>query len=490
MPFRTKLLAALLLSLGLLAAQDARLSGIDKVAGQLMSDWKVPGVAIAVVDHGNIVLSKGYGFRDVAAKQPVTSKTLFAIGSISKSFTVSAMHTLAEQGRLDWNKPVRDYLPSFRMYDPVATAEMTPLDLVTHRSGLPRHDALWYSTNFTRKELFDKLRYLQPNKAFRELYQYQNLMFMTAGYLAGELAGSSWEDLVQKRIFDTLGMTNSNFSVKTSQKASDFSLPYSKTEDQVSAIPFHIIDEIGPAGSINSNVVDMAKYVQMHLAKGKGVMNEKSWTMMTTPQMAITSPRMVPELGDSAYGMALTVHSYRGHKMVSHGGGIDGFTAWLALLPEDQIGVIILTNLGGNPIPQELSYSVFDALLGLPSIDWPARLKALPTPTPRDRTKVDQIKGTLPSHPLADFAGEYTHPGYGRIKIDVSNGDLRMDFNGAHTSALKHFHYDVFEANLVTTSRTPVKVAFYTGLNGRIERIGIPLEPQVADIEFVRAGAK
>jgi len=468
-----------------LAAESPKLAGIDSTANQLMKDWNVPGLAIAVIDHGEVVLSKGYGFRDVEHKLPVTSQTLFAIGSISKSFTVSMMNALADEGKLDWTRPVREYLPSFQMYDPVATAGMTVLDLVTHRSGLPRHDTVWYGTTFTRKELFDRLRYLEPNKAFRETYQYQNLMFMTAGYLAGEVMRDSWEHLVQQRVFQPLGMKNSNFSINDSQKAADFAFAYSKQNNEVEKIPFHLIDEIGPAGSINSNVDDMAKYVKMHLGKGKPVMSERSWTMMTSPQMSIQGARNQRELGDSSYGMALNLSTYRGHKIVSHGGGIDGFSALMSFLPDDQVGMIILTNLNGNPMTAQLSYAVYDALLGLPPIDWPARLKARPQPRNTDRTQVARVEGTHPSHPLEAYAGDYSHPGYGKIHVDANGTALKLTFNGMAVP-LTHFHYDVFEGLIKTTSRAPVKFSFRTGLDGKIQAIASPLEPQVKDIVFER----
>src|SRR5580698_4158474 len=208
-------------ALGTSVAWGQKLNGFDDFANQALRDWKCDGFAIAVIQDGQVILSKGYGLRNVKRNLPVTTKTLFAIGSSTKSFTVSAMGALVDQGKLDWDKPVRDYLPDFKMWDPFATERMTPRDLVTHRSGLPRHDLMWYSSPFSREEIFNRLRYLEPNKDFRTTFQYQNLMFMTAGYLAGHVAGMSWEQLVHNTIFEPLGMTGSNFSVVDSQKTDD-----------------------------------------------------------------------------------------------------------------------------------------------------------------------------------------------------------------------------------------------------------------------------
>jgi CubicO group peptidase (beta-lactamase class C family) len=243
------------------------------------------------------------GHSDVDEELPVTSRTLFAIGSITKSFTVTALGMLADEGRLEWDEPVRTYMPDFELYDDVASERMTPRDLVTHRSGLPRHDLMWYGSELTRRELYERLRYLEPNRDFRAAYQYQNLMFMTAGYLAGRLAGMPWEDLVRQRIFDSLGMAGSNFSVDESQRSDDFAYPYATVGDDVRQIDFRNIDEIGPAGSINSSVAEMIRYVQFH--------SEDNARQMQTPQMAIQSNIRYDELGHSAYGMAFGVTAYR-----------------------------------------------------------------------------------------------------------------------------------------------------------------------------------
>lgn len=466
---------------GLLAAQSPKLDGLDARVATFLKDWQVPGIALAVVDNGTVVLTRGYGFRDVAGRQPVTPRTLFAIGSITKSFTVTAMNTLADEGKLDWDRPAREYLPWFQMADPVATAQITPRDLVTHRSGLPRHDTTWGSTSFTRPELIRNIRYLEPSKPFRSAYQYNNLMFLTAGYLAGEVAGTSWEELVRRRIFTPLGMSASNFSVKESQKAADFALPYEKVKDEVQAVPFRVIDEIGPAGSINSNLEDMLRYLQMHLNQGKPVLQEKSWIGMTSPHMAIQERSPHAELGDQAYGMGLALTTYRGEKVVSHGGNIDGFSALISWLPGRKSGLVILSNLGGNRMLAPLSYTIYDLLLGLPAIDWSARFKAQPQP---ERPKVAQVAGTAPSHPLAEYAGEYQHPAYGKLRVTAAGGQLAAAFNDAPVT-LQHFHYDVFDGTI--GRRAPVKMQFHSGVDGKIQRVTAGFEPAVKDIVFERA---
>lgn len=484
------------------AAAGARLESFDAFVERAMRDWKVPGVAIAVVQKGQVLLSKGYGYRDVKNQLPVTPKTLFAIGSITKSFTVATLARLVDEGKLDWDKPVREFTPGFRLYDEVASEHMTPRDLVTHRSGLPRHDALWYNSDLTREQLVQHLRYLEPSKDFRSAYQYNNLMFLTAGYLAEQVSGTRWEELVRQKIFDPLGMQGSNFSVLDSQKSSDFAHPYKNakegTQEEVKEVPFRVIDAIGPAGSINSNVEDMTQYVQMYLNKGrhdeKQVLSESNVAQMTMPQMVTPSALRWPELGHVSYGLGLDIGSYRGHKMVSHGGAIDGFTAAIGFLPQDNLGVVVLTNLESdrNSLPTILAYNVYDRLLGLDELPWNQRFLEDQRKSDASRAEAKQKgfskqrSGTHPSHELNEYAGDYEHPGYGIAHIGLEHGQLTLSYNHL-SSALRHFHYDIFE-----TPEDPLnpiektKVSFYTNDEGDIGSLAIPMEPAVKAIAFTR----
>ncbi len=473
-------------------AVGQKLNGFDAFANQELRDWKCDGFAMAIVQDGKVILSKGYGLRDVKKNLPVTTKTLFAIGSATKSFTVTSLGVLVDQGKLDWDKPVRDYLPDFRLWDQFATERMTPRDLVTHRSGLPRHDLMWYNSPFSRQELFDRLRYLEPNKDFRTTFQYQNLMFMTAGYLAGHVAGTTWEQLVRKSIFEPLGMTSSNFSITESQKSADFSRGYQVVNDIPTDMPFRNIDSIGPAGSINSNIEDMTKYVMMHLAKGKGVVSATNEMQMMMPQMAIQAPSPDKEVGDLSYGMGFFVTTYRGHKFVHHGGNIDGFSALVAFLPEDNIGLVILTNQNSSPLPAVVAYNVWDRLLGLDQVDWTARVKhsrALTKASEQDAKQkgyTTQRTGTHPSHDLPEYAGEYEHPGYGIVKIENASGALKIDYHGLG-GTLRHFHYDVFEVPKDDANPfSEEKVQFHTNLAGEIDSLGIPFESTLKDITFIK----
>lgn len=486
-----------------LAQTDSQpsLEGFESYAQQVLKDSKCAGFAVAVIEGGKVIYAKGFGLRNLKDSQPVTTKTLFAIGSSTKSFTVTVLGTLVDQGKLDWDKPVRDYLPDFRLMDQVATEHMTPRDLVTHRSGLPGHDRMWLGSPFSRQEIFERLRYLEPNKDFRSAYQYQNLMFMTAGYLDEHVAGIPWEEHVRKVILQPLGMSDTDFSVNVMEKSDDHSQPYTVVKDQIREIPFRNIDTIGPAGSINSNVEDMARYVTMHMQHGKGILSLKNSTEMQSPQTSISgAKRDQKELGPESYGMGFFVTSYRGHYLVHHGGNIDGFTALVSFMPQDNIGMIILSNQNHSQVPTLVSYNIYDRLLSLNQIDWVTRLKASQsrgggrdTEEAKKKGYTLQVKDTHPSHPLSDYAGEYENAAYGLANVSCENGALSFSFNG-NGGPLNHYHYDVFEIaeqDLAPVSLQPLsgeKVSFHMNGLGDIDSLSVPFEPSVKDIVFTRSG--
>jgi len=482
-------------------AQSPGLGDVDAFITAAMKDWTMPGAAVAVVHDGKVIHSKGYGFRDVQKKLPVTPETLFAIGSITKSFTVLTLGTLADEGKLDWDKPVRDYLPGFKLHDPAATERLTPRDMVTHRSGLPRHDLLWYNSTFTRQEMVERLRHLEPSKDLRTTYQYNNLMFMTAGYLAGQLAGARWEDVVRQRVFGPLAMRHTNLSVEDSKKDPNAALPYQKVKEELKEIPYRGIDEIGPAGSINSCIDDMSRYLLLHLGKGKyggrRIVSESNLLQMHTPQM-VTGDAFLrwPELGHSAYGMGWVISTYRGFKMVQHGGAIDGFNALVAFLPQRNLGAVILVNRGGTPLPQVIAYHVFDRLLGLEQVGWNQRFldDQKKGEAARDEAKKKgytvRREGTKPSHALPEYAGDYEHPGYGVARVETEGDGLKLTYNRL-TTPLRHFHYDVFQAP--ENPLNPLQLAlvnFATNLQGEIAGLAVPLEASVKEIVFQRLPPK
>ena len=488
---------------GVLTAPEAvrpaiDLADLDAFVEALREEWHVPGLAVGAIKDGQVVLAKGYGYRNLEDRQPVTERTLMAIGSNSKSFTVVVLGMLEDEERLAWDEPVRRYLPDFQLQDDYAAQKMTVRDLVIHRSGLPRHDLLWYGRSFDRAELFKRLRHLEPTTSFRGRWQYQNLMFMTAGYLSERLTGRTWDDLVHERIFQPLGMARSNTSVRDMPGSDDFSYPYMYRDGKLERVPFRNIDNVAPAGSINSSAEEMLHYVQFHIANGEydgqRLLSEENTLAMQSPQTLVSGFPNDPEMGISTYGMGLMATTYRGHKLVQHGGGIDGFISAMAWLPEEKIGVVVLSNMSGesNPVPNLVAQRLFDELLGLEPVDWNARTrKAMEEGRQRQEQRraeqaKERVEGTYPSHALSDYAGTYEHPGYGVLEVRAASAGLEVALD-AFTAPLEHFHYDVFEFG-ENQGQIPLsgRVTFGMDAKGVIDRVMVPLEPSVDPIVFQR----
>lgn len=460
----------------------------------MLAVWEPPGFAVGVVYDGKVVFLEGFGYRNLEDSLPVTPQTLYAIGSTTKAFTTVAMGMLSDDGLLDWNEKVINYLPDFRLKDEYATLHMTAIDLVTHISGMPRHDLLWYNSPFSREEIFERMRYLDFNEELRASFQYNNLMFMTAGYMVGKLANTTWEDFVEENILLPLEMLNTNFSVTVSQQSDDYALPYTYEDDSVVLTEFRNLDNVGPAGSINSCIEDMVNWLMLNLNKGKfngrRLISEVELERIHTPHViaGAMSPSQYKENSFAAYGLGWAVQYYRGHRRVWHNGGIDGFYTHLNLYPDDDLGIITFVNLPGNRVIDVVSYYIADLFMGLKPVDWNSRFKGIDIGEEEEKEdeepeKEEPVKNTKPSHRLEDYAGQYEHPAYGTLAIEYRNKKLFAAFNNIQTR-LEHWHYDVFRATDDAWEDT--RVNFLANIKGDIDRISVPLEPAVDNIIFTK----
>jgi len=475
---------------------ESALEGLDELLEATMRDWKVPGMAALVIQDGEVVHARGYGLRDVERSSSVTPETIFAIGSCSKAFTATAMAMLADEGKLDWETPIREYLPDFRLKDPVATEGMTAFDLLTHRGGLAGHELMWYGSPFSRRELYERLRHLEPDRGFRSRFEYSNLSYMVAGVLIEALSGLTWEQFVRERIFTPLGMHDSNVSVEETTQTNNHALPYGEKDGEVRPIPFRNLDAVGPAGSINSTVLDMAKWVMLQLNGGKHgdaqLVSEGQLAKVHTAQIVMEAPAKYEEMPLACYGLGWAVFPYRGHKLIWHSGGIDGFIALTSFLPAQRSGVVILSNLDHNSAPYALTYALSDRLLNLEARPWSERLLKdhadMREATQKARGATERVEGTRPSHDLAAYAGEYEHPGYGALTIAVEGDNLQFIFHG-QSHVLTHRHYDVFDWDTGFFDAV-FPLTFATNARGDVESVSIPLQSGIEDIRFTRVAAK
>lgn len=483
------------------AAREA-LAGFADVGEQAVSDFNVPGVGIAVVAGGEVVFAEGFGYRDLEEQKPMTADSLFAIGSTTKAMTATLLGMVVDEGELAWDEPLTRYLPSFRLADPMITARITPRDLLTHRSGLPRHDLVWYNNNAaTRGEMVARMAHLELTADLREKFQYNNLMFMTAGYLAGQLSGATWEEALRARLFEPLGMERSNFSVADSQEDPDHALPYRENDDdELERIPFRSIDLIGPAGSVNSSVREMSHWLLFNLQGGRAgeaqLINPSTLADIHSPHMSVNAmPAPQTKVSQRAYGMGWMVEVYRGHRRLQHGGGIDGFVTSVMFFPDDDLGLVAFSNRGSG-VAGLVNQVAADRILGLDPIDWlgdaKKRMEEGRAEAEEAEKKKDAVRvaGTEPSHAIADYAGDYAHPGYGTLTVATQGEDahgLELTYNGI-TAPLEHWHYDVW--NGAETDGDPTfedqKVLFRSDFDGQISSVVSALELTAEPIVFAK----
>lgn len=486
---------------------DKRFAGLDTAFARVLKDWKAAGFAVAVIEKNKVVYSKGFGFRDMDNKLPVTTNTLFAIGSCTKAFTSSLLGLLLKDGKIDLDKPVSTYLPELKFYNDLMNNNITVRDMMCHRTGLPRHDLSWYLFPTTRDSLIHRIRYQEPTANIREQYQYNNFMFLAQGVLAEKLYKKKWEQLIKEKIFDSLGMTQTNFSVTEMEKSSDAAKGYGLKKDSIiRKLDYYNLDAMGPAGSINSNVTEMANWVITWLNGGK--FNGKQVLPAGYVSQAMSSQMISggalpdkenPDIHLSTYGFGWAISSYRGHYRVQHGGNIDGFSANVTFFPSDSIGIVVLVNQNASSVPVVVRNILSDRALNLARTDWNGFSKrnadkARASEREAAKSIVNSRKQSGPlTHALKDYEGLYTHPGYGTIDVTVERDSLFANFPRAK-NWLRHSFYDIFEpfdvdkaTGIDTTDRENIRFQFHMNIAGEIEGLSAEVQPGLKPIIFSRS---
>ncbi|HEX8368727.1 MAG TPA: serine hydrolase [Pyrinomonadaceae bacterium] len=436
-----------------------KLAEIDAYAEKARQDWNVPGMAIAIVKDDKVVFAQGYGARALGKSDKVDENTLFAIASNTKAFTTAALAILIDEGKLKWDDKVSQYLPEFQMYDAYVTREMTVRDLVSHRSGLDTFsgDLLWYETTYPSDEILRRVRYLKPTSSFRSQFGYQNLMFVAAGRIVEKVSGKTWSEFVRERILKPLGMTRTTTSVKDLKN--NYSMPHNESGGSLRVLHLGNVDAAAPAAGLNSSVKEVANWLRLQLGRGKfegkQIYSERQagamWSAVTPLGVNPFPAKDAPTRLFSAYGLGWFLNDYRGRKVVSHSGGLDGMISQTALMPEENLGLVVLTNseTGVNSI---MMNKIFDVFTDAPKRDWSAeRLERAKQNKARDaeadKKLVDaRVKNTKPSLALADYAGTYAGEMYGDATVTEENGRLVLRLVPApnFVADLEHWHYDTF----------------------------------------------
>ncbi len=428
-----------------------------------LETFKTPGAAVAVVKDGKVVLLQGFGVRRMGDSTKVDTLTNFAIASLSKAFTAATIAQLVDEGKLTWDTKVIDVLPGFRLYDSYVTQELTIRDLLSHRSGLGLGggDMLWMYSNFTGPEMVERIRHLKPASSFRSRYAYQNMMFLVAGQVVEHVTQKPWDQVVAERIFTPLGMTRTTTSVSKQPADSNIATPHVEIDDTLRIVPYDTVDNIRPVGGINSSVSDMARWMIAQLDSGK-TGSGQLWTSASAREM--WAPQTLQRIGTpagpltalqpnfAAYGFGWGLRDYRGRKLVTHTGGLAGMTSRLLLVPEERLGILVLTNQQ-SALYDAVTWRILDAYLGAPPTDWIVAYKQVVSVTDnsadsamkaRDASR-DSTSG--PSLSLGKYAGTWRDAMLGDAVIAEESGQLvmRLSRNPAFVGDLKHYQHDTFK---------------------------------------------
>jgi CubicO group peptidase (beta-lactamase class C family) len=450
------------------APSAASLKGLDDFVGRVMQTFEVPGVAVAVVKDGRVLVAGGYGVRKLGDAAPVDSRTLFGIASNTKVFTAVALGLLVEEGKIQWDAPVIGYLPWFQMYDPFVTRELSVRDLLVHRSGfgLGAGDLLWWpESTYNRHEIAQRLRFIPPATSFRSAYAYDNVLYLVAGELIEAMSGQSWEDFVSQRILAKVGMSGSNVRHSAATGAGNIAVTHARVEGIVRPIRPFESDNTNPAGGINTSAEDIAKWMQVLLARGAlpggtRLFSEDTWRQLTTLVTPMPNPNPPPELaalksGFRGYALGLETRDYRGHKILTHTAGLPGYVSKVTTVPDLGLGVAVLTNQESGEAFSAITFEALDAFMlpaGATKTDWLAAYRKQ-----RDRNqaeveaaeqKVATIRDTSsrPSLPLDRYAGLYQDAWYGDIAVALEDRKLVMRFakTPVLVGDLEHYQYDTF----------------------------------------------
>lgn len=495
---------AALLALGLTApaatAQPKPLEGLDRYIEGAMKAWQIPGLSLVVVKGDSVVLARGYGVRELGKPEPVTAHTLFAIGSATKAFTATVAGMLADDGKLSLDDRATKLLPGFELADPYLTHDVTLRDLMTHRTGVAGGDLLWASGGFSRDDIVRRIRAVPATWSLRSRFDYSNIMFIAAGQAVAAAGGADLDRLLQDRILRPLGMTESNTSVRSLPAGGDVATPHDPSETgPPHPVRWRNMDNTLAGGGINSNAADLANWLRFQLGKGvfrgRRLVSEAFIDETRTPQTVIRREGswalMTPDAHFMSYGIGWFLSDYHGYQMLQHGGGIDGMSAMVGLMPELGVGVAVLTNRNGNLLPGALMHRVFDAYLGRPPVDWSERTRtvladaeAASAKALADQLAQIRVTGTQPSVPLERYAGVYRHPAWGDVIVTLEGGKLVARYGTEFEGDLEHVQYDGFQAKwrnpargadylnfTIDSRRRPAKLDLYLWFTASFDRV-------------------
>lgn len=506
---KTTLLALIvaLMSTPPLFGQIITSNQIDSLVEKVLKTFDVPGISVAVVKEGKVIHAKGYGVRSLLTKQKVDENTLFGIASNSKAFTAAALAMLIDDGKMQWDDKVTDYIPEFKLYNPYVTEEFTVRDLLTHRSGLGlgAGDLMMWpdSNNFTKKDIIHNLRYLKPVSSFRSKYDYDNNLYIIAGEVIERVSGMTWEDFIEKRIMQPLSMSKSAASMRRLKDRTNIISPHAPVDGKIQAISIDWSDIANAAGGIVSNVTDLSKWAIMQMNNGKygegltkRLFSEERHFEMWSPQTLIPV-RTIPPYNThfSAYGLGWGLVDVKGYKQVSHTGGLAGVVTQVTLLPELKLGIIVLTNQQQGAAFTAITNTIKDSYLGVTGMDRVKQMHDRVIKNEAEAKKItedlwknieaEQKKATKPD--FNNYAGTYTDKWFGDVVVSMKNGKMWLESTRSHKLTGELFFYKANTYVVKWTDRSldaDAYIQFSLDNTGKGESIKVAAISPLTDFSF------
>lgn len=476
---------------------------LSETVHSMQAAWGVPGLSVAIMKSDQIVYARGFGKRTHGETGAVDEHTIFAIGSCTKAFTATAIGLLVQEGKLSWDDPATQYLPDFQLFDPIATREISVRDLLCHRSGLATFsgDFMGYGSNYPRAEVLRRVRFIPPAFHLRGAFGYSNLMFMAAGQIIQRLSGLSWEDFIRTHLIEPLEMQRTTTGVSELAGMDNVAQPHALTGGKLVQVPYVKLDAHAASGGINSSVYDMALWLRFQLANGQSgnsqlvdpAILEETRLPHTLIPIEAEARRLVPRRHFSAYGLGWGLSDYGGRLIVSHTGGVDGMQSLAAFLPEEQFGLVILTNQLPSSLSAALFYHILDAALELPRTDWQTeflaqdRKKAEAASAARRKLQASRLAGAQPSLPLSSYLGEYTDPIYGKLTVTMQDNQLVLHPEGhPHLKGpLEHWHANAFLCAWSSPTYEQSFVHFTIGMDGKASSLRFKVAEFIDPLEYV-----
>ena len=483
--------------MGLAARALQRTEELDPIIESMLRLTRAPGAAIAIVSGGETVFARGYGYRDLGAKLPLSSKTIYPIASTTKAMNATLLGMLVEEGQLAWDEPVQRYLPAFRLRDPYISRHVTLRDLIVMRTGLPRHDWVWIEHPIDRADLVHRLEALELSAGFRERFQYNNLTTVAAGHLAEVVTGRPWEDLIREKILEPLGMKDTEFTLPDTDNVS---LSYHENSRRELVLTRRLASAAtGPCGgSIHSTVEDMTRWLTFNLGDrqlaNRRLIDSRTLREIHSPCILAGLEEGAPS-GNAAYALGWFVDTYNGHARISHGGYLNDVQSSVMLFPNDDLGIVSFGNFCGSRLAPLINQYAFDLLMGFKPLqtveeklsDYEKKIEEMHA---RNAT-LRRIENTFPSHSLENYAGRYENAGYGLFAIRSAAQVLSLERNNL-VLPLEHWHYDTWVAKDHDRFGIAVphafdrasRLLFETNADGEVASFTVRLEPAVAPIRF------